>query len=170
MAPLTVPYKTHPCVGVVFSPTFCITNDPWRKTFTKSPKWYCATSGICWRSSSVVAALWPKIRVKFSCEACRQRGKLTCLSDTQISWGYFQLPRTCRHPVFPQLSSTSVHSLWKSPRNCLPFVCVEAMLSNASDHRPKWNHLKMIRRVRNNRFSMLLLLLLLENVTLRFDV
>lgn len=34
MAPETVPNNTDPCVGVVFSPKCCITNDPCLNTLT----------------------------------------------------------------------------------------------------------------------------------------
>lgn len=66
MAPLTVPNKTHPCVGVDDSPTCCITRDPCLKTLTMSPRWNWPTSCICWRSSSVVAALQERSHVSIS--------------------------------------------------------------------------------------------------------
>ena len=57
IAPWTVPYKILPECCVEESPRFSMTRDPWRNTLIISPTWICPTSVICWRSSSVDAAL-----------------------------------------------------------------------------------------------------------------
>ena len=55
--PLTVPKSMQSWVGVELSPRFCSTSEPWRKTFTISPRWKPPTCCRCCRPSSVVAAL-----------------------------------------------------------------------------------------------------------------
>uniref|UniRef100_A0A2H1VSP6 SFRICE_012488 n=1 Tax=Spodoptera frugiperda TaxID=7108 RepID=A0A2H1VSP6_SPOFR len=54
--PVTVASSTGLCTGAALSACWA-TSEPARITLTMSPRWNCPMYDICWRSSSVVAAL-----------------------------------------------------------------------------------------------------------------